>query len=378
MRYFNAACLVVLLGSFTVAQMAEAQEQYAFDSPAWKLSGKQVSVESVAGRTAIKIISGKALLDNVVLEDGLVEFDMYLSGERAFAYFYFRGQSEQNFEEIYFRSHKSDAPDALQYSPVFQSRSAWQLYHGDSGTAAATLPAKQWIPVKLELKGPKMTVWVGGKTEPTMVINQLGGSHQKGYLAFRGFVPNTSTAPYAAYFSKLRITQAKTTGMLPAIEQTLPQGQLTQWRVSPAFDSESGPILDWPKTLPDSTQWGRPIMQSNGVFEFLRSRTIPKGSRHWSVVAQTTVKSELAQNCTIHLGFSDELSLFLNGRPLSYLDASYSFDNPRRQGLMYPEQGLIYLALQKGDNLIQAIVSDRFGGWGLSARLAGCDGVSEL
>lgn len=378
MKYGSVYCLLVLLICLTSMARAEGQQQFFADNPLWKLSGKQVAVENFAGRKAIKIHLGKALLDGVTFGDGLIEFDMYLSGERAFAYLYFRGQSQQNFEEIYFRSHKSAAPDALQYSPVFQSRSAWQLYHGEFGTAAATLPAKQWIPVKLELKGPGMRVWVGESTQPTMVINQLGGSHEGGHLAFRGFVPGTSAAPYAAYFSNLRITPAEKSQILSGTKQALPLGQLTKWRVSPAFDSVRGPIFDWPEDLPEENQWQTPIMQQNGAFEFLRSRPIPNGSRHWSVVAQTTLKSQRAQICALHLGFSDELSLSLNGQPLSYHDESYRFDKPRRQGLMHPEQVVIYLALKKGDNLLQATVSDGFGGWGLIARLEECDGVSEL
>jgi hypothetical protein len=378
MKYFYVGCVVVLLGYLIVTPRVQAEEKYPADNPLWMLSGKQVTVENFAGRAAIKINSGKALLEDVTLEDGLIEFDMYLSGERAFAYLYFRGQSEQEFEEIYFRSHKNNAPDALQYAPAFQRRSAWQLYHGETGTATATLRAEQWIPVKLELKGSQMTVWVGDTTEPTMVIKELGGSPKGGYLAFRGFVPKTSSAPYAAYFSQLRITKVNTANKHPAKTPALPSGQLTKWRVSPAFDSVPGPISEWPKALSEPQSWQRPIMQANGAFEFLRSRPIPQGSRHWSVVAQTTVKSEQAQTCAIHLGFSDELTLSLNGQTLSYLDAIYRFDKPRQQGLMHPEQVVFYLPLVKGDNVIQAVVSDKFGGWGLVARLEGCERVSEL
>jgi hypothetical protein len=90
------------------------------------------------------------------------------------------------------------------------------------------------------------------------------------------------------------------------------------------------------------------------------------------------LKSENAHTCAIHLGFSDELTLSLNGQLLSYLDAVYRFNKPRQQGLMHPEQAVIYLPLVKGDNVLQAIVSDRFGGWGLIARLEDCAGVIEL
>ena len=377
MRSRRLLVLMSFLLSVVYSTTGLAQQSFPADSPMWKLEGKDISIEQFLGRSAIKVRSGKALLDGVTLQDGLIEFDMYHTGQRAFAYLYFRGDSDQEFEEIYFRTHKSEAPDTLQYSPVFQKRSAWQLYHGESGAVTAVLPANEWVSVKLELSGTKMSVWVGSKDEPVLVIDKLEHEPRNGYMAFRGFVPRTSNAPYAAYFSNLRITKTIAKASTPSKTPSLPSGQLTQWRVSPAFDSKAGVIKDLPAGL-DQTQWDRAIMQDNGAFEFLRSRPIPKGARHWSVVARTTVKSSQKQHCALHLGFSDELSLSLNGQLLSYQDARYRFDKPRQQGLMHPEQAVIYLPLQKGDNEIQAIVSDDFGGWGLMARIEKCEGVTEI
>lgn len=345
---------------------------YTPESPNWLLENEQVTVEEIAGKKAIKIRSGRAMLKDVLLENGTVEFQMYLPKERAFAYLYFRGASEQDIEALYIRTHKSKAPDAIQYAPVFQRRSAWQLYHGNTGTAAVEFPSKTWFSVKVELAGQQMKVWVGESPEPVLDIKHLGHTSAAGWLAFRGFVPRTSDAQFSAYFSEIKITKSDKKPPNASKFPPLPVGQITQWRVSPAFDSPVGPITEVSAQLRNQP-WSTPAMQHNGVFEFLRSRTIPKGSRHWSVVAEVTLVSKVAQTCAVHFGFSDELNVSVNEQQILYQDDSYRFIDNRQQGIMHPDQVIAYLPLHKGQNLLRAIVSDRFGGWGLSGRLENCE-----
>lgn len=371
-KIFSRVCMLLIL---VVSTSVNGTSVFLADSENWKFDNDTIKVETIAGKKAIKIRNGKALLEGVLFEDGTVEFDVYLPGGRAFAYLYFRGQSENDVEAFYIRTHKSNAPDALQYAPVFQRRSAWQLYHGDKGTAAAELPTKQWIKIKIELIGSKATFWVGDNLKPAMVINQLGRDPKTGWLALRGFVPKNSSADYSAYFSGLTITPLNAKSTLSNLEP-LPEGQLTQWRVSPAFNTKQGPVTVIPGEV-SAMNWSKPTMQPDGSFEFLRSIIIPKGVRHWTVVAQTELISKKAQMCKINFGFSDELTLSLNEKHILYQDASYRYGFRRQDGLMHPDQLTAYVSLKKGKNLLRAVVSDKFGGWGLSARMQDCSGVIE-
>ena len=369
-------CVVrcLLIAASLAPNLGSAQQNFRPDSPDWRFTGDQISVDRIGGRSAMKIRSGTAFLHGVDLENGIIEFDVFMSGERAFVYLMFRGQSDQDYEDLYLRPHKSGLPDALQYSPVFQRRSAWQLYHGSTGTAAAVLPANEWTSVRVELAGPKATVWIGDSDDPALTIDELGHEPAAGWIAFRGFVPATSPAEYAAYFSNLRVLTTEAT--VPAARTTTkpPDGSITRWRVSPAFDAAPGPVTAVPENL-DRDDWSTPPMQANGVFEFLRSRPVPEGSRHWAVVAEATLRSARSQTCAMHLGYSDEITLSLNERLILYQDASYRFDDRRQDGVMHPDQVIAYLPLNEGDNNVRAVVADRFGGWGLSARLEGCEDV---
>ncbi|WP_299080559.1 hypothetical protein [uncultured Paraglaciecola sp.] len=358
-----------------VSDYVSAQQVFTADSKNWKFDNKNIKIETIAGKKAIKIGSGKALLEDVLFEDGTIEFDMYLSGERAFAYLYFRGQSQRDVEAFYVRTHKHNSPDALQYAPVFQKRSAWQLYHGDKGTAGAALLADKWIKVKIELAGEKAKFWIGDMSKPAMVVNQLGHAPKAGWLAFRGFVPKNSPAPYSAYFSGLTVTPSESSGVT-AITMSSPEGQLTNWRVSPAFDTKKGPVTEIPAEV-SAKKWSKPSMQHDGSFEFLRSRDIPKGFKHWTVAADTVLLSSQASVCEVHLGFSDELTLSVNDQLIVYQDASYRYGFRPQDGLMHPEQLVAFVPLNKGKNILRAVVADKFGGWGLSARMQNCTGVQE-
>lgn len=344
------------------------------DSQQWRFAGDAVYVPNFEGRAAIKIKNGTAFLDEANLADGIIEFDMYVTGERAFAYLQFRGESETANEDLYFRPHKSGLPDAVQYAPVFQRQSAWQLYHGSNGTAAVTLPANRWLSVRVELAAERATVWVGDDEEPVMTVRELGRSPKDGWIGFRGFVPVASPAAYSVAFSRIRLTPKEGKLLSPVRRAPLPKGQLTRWRVSPAFEAPPGPLLDVPKHVQQS-QWTNPPMQPSGVFEFLRSRPIPEAARRWAVIAETTLLADTAETCAMYLGYSDEITLSVNDQLVLYQDSGYRFGDRRQDGIMHADQILAYLPLKAGANKVSAAIADRFGGWGLSARLEACDAV---
>lgn len=356
------------------AQQAASETAFPFDGNDWRIDG-DVQLEEAAGGSVLRVGSGAAYLDEAEFRDGTVEFDVYTTGARAFVYLMFRGQNEQDYEDLYFRPHKSGLSDAVQYAPVVQRRSAWQLYHGERGTSAAAIPAHEWTRVKAEISGETLTVWLGDTAEPIMTVEHLGHEPARGWLALRGFVPAGSSAEFAAKFRRFRVTHADGAAVQPS-EETSDPAQLTAWRVSPAFDAPAGPQLELPAAV-TQVEWARAPMQGNGSFEFLRSRQIPEGSRHWAVAAETTLRAENDTTCAVSFGYSDEITLFVNGAAVVYQDASYRFTSPRQDGVMHADQLRAFLQLRRGDNLLRAVVADRFGGWGLSGRLLSCEGVTE-
>src|SRR4051812_44919695 len=106
-----------------------------FAGGGWGLRG-DAALERADDRDTLRVGTGWAFRRDVKLEDGAVDFDVQLSRRRSFVYLCFRMQDEREYEEVYLRPHKSELPDAVQYAPVYQGESAWQLYHGPGRTAA--------------------------------------------------------------------------------------------------------------------------------------------------------------------------------------------------------------------------------------------------
>lgn len=107
-----------------------------FSDSNWQLQGERTSVLTEDGRPVLEVEAGVADRRDIRFEDGTIDFDVQVTRRRSFVYGYFRNASEGEREEFYLRPHKSSLPDAVQYAPVWQDRSAWQLHHGPGGTAA--------------------------------------------------------------------------------------------------------------------------------------------------------------------------------------------------------------------------------------------------
>ena len=125
--------VALFLGSEILAQ------QIALDEDHCEFQGA-IQPEDYLGRSGLRFGTGEAICRDVAFLDGTIEFDLAVSGYRAFAYILFRMQDVGEYEEIYLRPHKSNLPDAVQYAPVFRGASNWQLYHGLGSTAAAEIP----------------------------------------------------------------------------------------------------------------------------------------------------------------------------------------------------------------------------------------------
>ncbi len=375
----KSGSVFTLIALLTLISSKVNSAQIPINSANWKISSKGVEVVEKDGQSAFFINRGEVTYDAELFKDGIIEFDMFTGGERAFVYVYFREQSEQESEVVYLRTHKSNSPDTVQYTPVFQGRSAWQLYHGQNGTGAAYLPAEIWVTVKLQIQGGLLSVWVGNSDQPALDNIPLTGPTKGGSVTLRGNIPRVSKATYSTYFRNIKITPEKYDEFAKKATQrdsSKEAGILSKLSVSPAFEANKNPITNLPQQISD-TEWQTVAASKTGMHEFLRSRQIPDGVRTWAVAADTILISPTAKTCAISLGFSDTLTLQLNGLTLAFADASYRYSENRQEGLLHDEQLTVFLPLRVGKNRLRAIVADSFGGWGFKATLRDCPSVSQ-
>ena len=370
------------LAVFTVAAALagagglDAQERDAGRLPVadaqWELRDS-VTREVLGGIPTLTFVNGFAIRRDVAMQDGTIDVDVMTSQRRSFVYVTFRMQSEGEHEELYLRPHKSGLPDAIQYAPVYQGQSAWQLYHGANGTAAPEMAANVWNHLRIVLRGRQAAVFLGDTVRPVLVIPRLGHEPRAGYIALRAFLPaGTPGAGPIARFANVRVRPNVVPFSFPP-ERTVDfaEGVVRSWRVSEAFTAPDTALMTPP---PAAASDRRVTALPSGLVELHRQLALKPGMRNVGTVARLVIDADTAGVYRMDVGFSDRITALLDGRPIFHRDDSYNFEN-RRDGLIGFDQATLYLPLRPGRNELALIVTDRFGGWGLMGRFPSTRGI---
>jgi hypothetical protein len=359
-----------------------AQQPLPFDK-GWDIEGERAAIVADGGRQVLQLETGEAHRRDVRFTDGTIDLDVQLTDRRSFVYVYFRVVENGEREEFYLRPHKSNLPDAVQYAPVWQGRSAWQLYHGPGGTAAAGFTPGKWTHVRVAVRGRQAAIFVDDMTTPALFVPRLAREPQAGHLALRAFLPaNGPGAGPIARFANVTVSpeasfdfDAAAAHAPPAQSATAGAIIVRAWSLSRAFVPKQGASRVLPG--PDLTgAFTRLQAEPDGLLALHRYVKVPANSPGAAAVARVTVRAASAGAYAFDLGFSDVATVFVNGQPLFTGDASYSFDRPRREGLIGYDQARLYLPLVAGDNEIAVVVSDSFGGWGLMGRFPDAAGLT--
>ncbi len=349
-----------------------------FSDSRWSFTGDDTRVERFVGRESLRMRTGRAVLRDVSFGDGTIEFDMSVTPYRSFTSVQFRMQNEGEYERIYFRTHKSGAPDTIQYTPVYFGSSNWQLYHAQGYTAPAEIPGYRWVRVRLVLSGSRAAVFLGDEERPQLVVPRLARGDQPGYLALGSSLPQgRPQGIVAASFSNLRLRPGHVPydfADAPEPPKT-PPGLIDAWLTSSPMSLPGLQVPGLPHDLSFTKDWKVLRPDSTGLLVLGRWLNRPQGARFWGTMARVAIRSDSKQVKRLNLGFSDAVSVFLNGRLLISDDDSYSYNFPRRQGLIGLDQATVHLPLEEGDNELVVVVSDRFGGWGLMGQIEDRQGI---
>lgn len=385
------ATLLVLI--FSLAAQAWASQPYlllqsaanavtpqtlpvAADSPRWNLEG-QAKVAEYEGRKSIFLDGGAATLKDFEMRDGVVDVDVATPASRGFFGIQFR-VSGDNGEIVYLRQHKSGLPDAMQYTPIFNTGFNWQIYNGQGFTGAVDIPKDAWFHLRLEVTGAQAKLYVKDMEKPALVMNDLKTGIQKGQVGL--FVRTGAT-----YFSNFEV---RTTPDAPW-ERRLPEmppGTLTKWSLSPVYDALAR-NLERPLTPDESRRisWQDVEAEPPGFVVIYRYREAPHPRVTFAndfskrldpqpgmklIYARTFIESDREQVKKLYIGYSDDVSLFLNGKILFRGRSAQYFRDPGFLGIVNPENDAVYLPLKKGSNELVLAISELGGGWGFICRLA--------
>ena len=351
------------------------------DSPRWQLEGQAKPAEYL-GRKCLYMDGAAAIVKDFEMRDGVLDVDVATPASRGFFGFDFRiDEKGANYEEVYLRQHKSGLPDAMQYTPVLNTGRNWQIYNGPGFTGAVDIPKDVWFHLRLEVTGAQAKLYVKDMDKPALVMDDLKSGVQKGQVAL--YVLTGAT-----YFSNFEV---RTTPDAPWERHLppMPANTLTKWSLSPSYDALAR-NLEHPLSPSEiaAIQWQDVEAEPPGFVVIYRYREAPHPRVTFQgdfskrlepqpgmkvVYARTSINSDRDQVKKLFLGYSDDVSVFLNGKILWRGRSAQGFRDPGFLGIVNPENDAVYLPLKKGSNELVLAVSELGGGWGFICRWADTD-----
>lgn len=354
MKFLKTLLAVCVLSGATWA------EDYRVNGQTWSLSDQGASIVDHMGRKAVKVNRGTLTLKDMTFGDGIIEFDIAMPGVRGFAGVTFRTRDGGMGENFYLRGHLSGMPDANQYQPVFNGNSAWQIFHGARYSAPTPYAADRWTKVKLVVKGTKMDVYIDSE-QPVLHVDNLMLGDAPGGINLNGFVADF-------YYSNMRVTRDDSVTLTgtPAPLPDLPTGLIKSFSVgTTAVAAEKVEAKAWlDKALMEDQSWQTLAVGETGALNLgqvsARTRDIN------TLLVKLNLKADEAKTIQLKYGFSDRVTVFLNGHALVHGNDTYQTRDYRYLGTI----GLfdsVFLPLEAGDNEVVFAVTEAFGGWALMA-----------
>ena len=381
MKMLLVLVLLVLAPALSMAAGRPDTLEAAPGSARWDLQGN-AKATVYRGRQCLQLDGGAALLKDFELADGVVDVDVATPAARGFFGIQFRLDNEgANGEFVYLRQHKSGLSDAMQYTPVLNTGLNWQLYSGPGFTGKVDVPRDVWFHLRLVVAGAQARLYVKDMSQPALVIGDLKSGLRKGQLALYVLTGTTCFANFTARATR----DAAWERQLPA----MPAGTLTNWALSPAFDALARhPEQPLTPVEIGAMPWQHVTAEAPGIVPINRYRASPHPRVSFAndfarrlepqpgmkvVYARTNIDAERDQVRKLSIGYSDDVSVFLNGQILYRGRSAQNFRDPAFLGIVDPENDAVYLPLKKGSNELVLAVSELGGGWGFICRLADAD-----
>jgi hypothetical protein len=327
-----------------------------FDPDAWTWPREAVERTTFAGRRCIAFAeeaNGIVAPRGVRLRDGTIEIDMAVSAARSFhGLVWRRAASTATYESFFVRPHQVGNPDAVQYAPVFNDVSAWQLYTGAGHWAPLRFPIDRWFRLRVGFAGDRAEAYINDMEQPALALGRLRLPPAAGGIGVMVGGPGLRIARFA-YDDATPALRARA----PRAPRTAP-GTIRDWFVSDPV-AEGSP-------LSSAAGWQRIEAEPGGLVNLARLHPVRRGRD--TVFARATIPSATAMSRSLRFGFSDRAVVYLNGRRVFAGDDTYRSRDYRFLGSI----GYWYtleLALEPGANELVVAVSESFGGWGVMARL---------
>ncbi|WP_199617096.1 hypothetical protein [Paenibacillus alkalitolerans] len=275
----------------------------------------------------------------------------------SFAGLVFGAADSNNFELVYVSADNEWNLPNVQYDPVMNGSSTWQIYHGPRYQALAPVPSGEWVKLSLKVETNRVTVYIGEDAAPKLVIpNLMHGSVLGGKIGVWG-----SSSSYLRNLSveKIEEPNSRLFENAPAPMQLADETLITEWMVSKPYNIKDGIVPGVP--------WIAAQVEENGTLNLNRLYTSAKGA---AVQAKCSFYLSEEKESLLSFGFSDRLRLWVNETEFFKGEWKWHSSGKATDGRIRFDHVSVPIRWQAGLNTIRAeIVSDEvMFGWGISVK----------
>jgi hypothetical protein len=213
-----------------------------------------------------------------------------------------------------------------------------------------------------------MDVFVGGGKEAVLSVPRLRNATAVGEIGFWARV-NDKPTEWAAAISNVRITKAPTTTVLtPA--PTAPTQFVWNWQVSDPV-SATGRV----NGVPADAAFSRPVKsEESGLINLNRVFPVQKGRS--VVFAKHTFTADAARRVIAGIGYSDDVSVFVNGELVYSGINAWDSRTPALNSFVDARWESVVLPFKAGANeVVLAVADDQRFGWGFAVKIEDATGL---
>jgi hypothetical protein len=350
--------LFIMLLSLQASYAQNQTESIAINNSNWE-TYKGTSTFEIYDTRETLVLNGKAILKNKYFSNGTIEVDVYANKNRSFAGIVFRKQ-QKTMEDVYMRLHKSNQADAIQYTPIYNDESNWQLYR--EYQANVTFKNKGWNTLRIEVENGNATVFVNN--EKVLTIDDLRTTNATGEIGLFSLFNNR--------FSNFKVTNKDAVGASKVDEQiNIDPTIISQWNITKAFPyvEDQLSFADFSKEKYKTVTTEKSgLLPLSKYIEKSSAGNFEKNKEVYSV-ASTSIESNNNQATSFSFDYSDKIMVYLNGKVIFKGNNAFRSKGIQYQGHIDINANKLYLNLKKGKNTLHCVVIDKANGWGLIGKL---------
>lgn len=315
--------------------------------------------EKYDNRATLLMKKGRATVKDLAFSSGSIEVDVYANSIRSFAGITFR-KVANNMEEVYMRMHKSNQVDAVQYTPIFNNESNWQLYR--EYQARVSFKRTGWNTLRIDVNKQSAAVFVNG--EKVMTIDNLRTDQSSGEIGLFTLFSNR--------FSNFSVTHKDEIEEIQAMEDlAVDPTIIKKWDITnaqpytQAFKYTENFSEEVYRTVETEKSGLLPISK---FIKKSKSGNFEQNKEEY-IVAATTIYSDKDDVKLFSFDYSDKIIVYLNGVILFEGNNAFRTQGVQYMGHIGNYANKLYLPLKKGVNNLHCVVIEKANGWGLMAKM---------